>query len=52
MENIRVTDLGNGFFRLVAEEGFRLYALNLGRFVSEAVVKEESFKNFKAVDNG
>ena len=49
MGNIIITDLGNGFSRLVAERGFRLFAKNLGRFVSEAVVKESNFKNFVAV---
>lgn len=49
MEHIIVTDLGNSFFRLRAEEGYRLWAKILNRFVSEAVVKEDKFKNFKAI---
>lgn len=49
MEHIIINDLGNGFFRLKAERGFRLYALNLGRVTSEAVVNEKNLKNFKAI---
>lgn len=48
MDHIIVTDLENGFFRLVAEEGFVLFAKNLNRVVSEAVVTRENFSNFEA----
>ena len=41
--------MGNGFFRLKAERGWRLFAINLNRCVSSATVKEENFKNFKAI---
>ena len=49
MEHIIVTDLGNGFFRLKAERGWRLFAINLNRCVSSATVKEENLNNFRAI---
>lgn len=48
-ENIIYKDLENGYFQLKAKKGFILYSIRLNRAVSEAVVKEEEFKNFKAV---
>ena len=48
MEHIIVTDLDNGYFQLVAEEGYELFAKNLNRVVSEAVVHRENFDNFEA----
>ena len=49
MKNIIVTDLHNGFFDLRAEEGYQLVSLLVERVVSEAVVKQSQFKDFKAV---
>lgn len=47
MEHIIKTDLGNGYFRLTAEKDFALFAKNLNRIVSKAVIKD-NFNNFEA----
>ena len=50
MENIIIKDLQNGYYRLKPAKGYRLLNTALNAFVSEAVVKEENFRNFKAVE--
>ena len=49
MNPIIIIDLGNGYIQLKAERGYKLYSLRLGREVSEAIVKPEQEKEFKAV---
>lgn len=49
MEHIKITKLADGYVRLSPKRGWKLYAISLDRTVSEAVVKEENAKNFKAV---
>lgn len=49
MENIIITEIGDGFVRLNAKDGYRLYALNLRRFVSDAVIKKNKINNFTAI---
>lgn len=41
--------MSDGFVRITAEEGYRLYSIRDDRFFSEAVVKEEQVSAFKAV---
>lgn len=40
MEHIIVTPVEGGYTRLVAEPNYELYAVTIGRVVSEAVVRE------------
>ena len=47
--HIIISQLPSGYFRLTAEEGYRLYNPVLERYFSEAVVSEESIKDFIAV---
>ena len=47
-ENIIVTDLGNGYVRLVASPGYELVIKRNNQVVSEAVVKPENVKDFIA----
>lgn len=49
MEHINVTQLADGYVRLRPEAGYKLFSVSLNRTVSEAVVKEESMYNFKAI---
>ena len=42
MEHIKVTDLGNGFKRLVPENGYTLFNRVTGQYYSEAVTKTPS----------
>lgn len=46
--HIIVTDLYNGYVHLVAENSYQLVLTLLNRVVSEAVVKPERVKDFKA----
>ena len=47
MEHIIITDLGDGYKRLVAEKGYRLFNKSTQKYYSEAVVKDIS--NFTSV---
>lgn len=49
MEHIKITKLADGYVRLTAKRGWKLYAIRLDRIVSEAVIKESDCKDFKAV---
>ena len=49
MEHIKITKLDDGYVRLAPKRGWKLYSVRLDRVVSEAVVKEENIKDFKAV---
>lgn len=49
MEHIKITKLADGYVRLAPKRGWRLYSVRLDRVVSEAVVKEENIKDFKAI---
>ena len=40
MEHINITDLGNGYFKLVPEKGYRLMIKGSdGKYYSEAITK-------------
>jgi len=49
MEHIIVTQLPDGFLRLVAEAGYKLFSLALRRVVSEAVVDGDHANKFTAI---
>ena len=49
MEHIKVTKLADGYVRLTAKRGYKLYSIRLDRTISEAVIKENDCKDFKAV---
>lgn len=40
MEHITITELDNGYMRLVAEEGYKLYNTVTHKYYSEAEVKD------------
>lgn len=48
MDNIIVTNLGGGYLRLQASDGYRLYSVAASRYVSEAIVKESEITAFRA----
>lgn len=50
MENISVTELGNGYKRLVPAKGFKLYNKYDQKYYSEAVAKNET--GYEAVEDG
>lgn len=49
MEHIMVTPLPDGFDRLTAADGYKLYSLALRRVVSEAVVEPAHIVKFTAI---
>ena len=49
MEHIIVKELPDGYVNLTAEKGYKLFSIQLQRVVSEAVVKPDQIKNFKAI---
>ena len=48
MEHIIITHVQGSYFRLAPAAGYLLYNIPSGRFVSEAVVKEKQFGQFRA----
>lgn len=50
MEHIIVTERTDGYYLLVAEEGWKLYNVNTQRTYSEAVVAESDMKMWSAVE--
>ena len=50
MENITITELGNGLYKLVPAEGYVLYNKVSRTRHSEAVVKENKMSQFVAVE--
>ena len=51
MEHIVINHLPDGYARLTAEPGFRLYHIPYERSYSEVVTKEENINDFKAIEN-
>ena len=49
MEHIIITPISGDYVRLTPEQGYRLYSIAAGRFVSEAEVKESQATRFRAV---
>lgn len=47
MEHISETQLASGYYKLVPDNGYRLYSANTGMYYSEAVTK--NVNEFKAV---
>ena len=42
MKNAKITDIGNGFFRIVPYKNFTLYHKATGRYYSEAETRDVS----------
>lgn len=49
MEHINVKNLGNGMVRLTPDNGYMLMDDRTKKLYSEAVVKEDDVKHFRAV---
>jgi hypothetical protein len=48
MDNVTITNMGNGYYRIAPDAGYKLYSKITGNYYSETVTKDVS--EFEAVE--